>query len=216
MSPDIVWHAALIIYYSSWVAGTLFDTDMQELAYREFPRRGKWPGHAIAVVIILSAVAAALCWAEGDIKRFSVVLVLFIIVDHGAWRYLIWYLGPSVRKTELAYQESSDFLSLEILHVVVHQIQGNWKWWRLIVSLPTAGLICAFAFLVPIRLSFLEAINYLVPGLSANSATAIVASLLVIFWVLAVETWHWIIRVRTKISIEFLYQLSERYALRPL
>jgi hypothetical protein len=67
VSADIIWRIALVIYYLCWVFGTKFDTDIQELAYVEFSRKEKWPIEAIGVVLLLGAVAAVLCWAEGEL-----------------------------------------------------------------------------------------------------------------------------------------------------
>jgi hypothetical protein len=55
-----------------------------------------------------------------------------------------------------------------------------------------------------------------VPGLSTNDATSLIGSWLVLAWVLTVEVWHWLIRTKTKMALEFLDELRENYSLRPL
>jgi hypothetical protein len=82
VTPDIIWRAALIIYYLAWTAGTLFDTDIQEIALAEVPNRGKWPVHTFGVVAVLGIAAFVLCWAQGDIEKFAIALTIFVIVDH--------------------------------------------------------------------------------------------------------------------------------------
>ena len=215
LDASLVWHVALIIYYSSWIFGTRFDTDIQELAYEQFPHKEKWPLQAFGVVAILAVVAGALCWAEGNIERFAVALVIFMVVDHASWRYLIWYLRPAEIQSEEIYRKNRDFYSLEILRVVIAQIAGNWKWWRLSVGVPLAVLICAFAFADSVKAVILRGIQAQVPSISEADASAIVASWLVLAWVVAVETWHWTIRLKTRISLGYLEELRERYSLRP-
>jgi hypothetical protein len=139
-----------------------------------------------------------------------------MIVDYGSWRYLVRYLRPAVLKSEQVYREGRDFIALERLRTVTSQINGNWKWWRLSLGIPLAVSICAFAFLAPFRELLIQALRVLVPSLSANTAYSDIGSWLVLSWVVAVEVWHWLVRAKTKISLGFLNEFSERYSLRPL
>ena len=68
----------------------------------------------------------------------------------------------------------------------------------------------------PVRALFLQAINPGVSSLPTTDASSLVASWLVLAWVLIVEVWHWLVRLKTRISLEFLEELRDQYSLRPL
>src|SRR4051794_17038958 len=69
-APTILWHTGLALYYASWVFGTRFDVDVQELVYHEFPEQGRVPAHGYAVIAVLVIVAAILLWTEENVRRF--------------------------------------------------------------------------------------------------------------------------------------------------
>src|SRR5579871_1306384 len=95
-ASTVMWRGALIAYFWCWRFGSIFDTDIQELAYAYLPRGWRWRSYGI--VFLLIAVAAALVWSYGDIKWFAVTITLFFVVDHGGWRHLVSELAPFARK----------------------------------------------------------------------------------------------------------------------
>jgi hypothetical protein len=216
-SPDLIWKFALIIYYFAWVFGSLFDIELQEDAYVNIGRRRQehWPLASIATLAILFVVAVALFWSEGNIQRFAVVLCIFVFVDHAAWRYLIKFSRPAKKASEEFYREKRDFVALEKLNIIMYQIQGPWKWWRLCAGIPLTALIVGFAFSEPIR-SFINkaALNF-IPGLADTDVIPFMSGLLVLIFVLAVEAWHWTMRIYTKCSLRLLDKLDGKYEFRP-
>jgi hypothetical protein len=213
-TPDIIWRAALIIYFTAWTFGTLFDTNVQEIALASVPNKGRWPAHTFGVVILLAIVAFVLCWTRGDIQAFAIALTIFVLVDHAAWRYLVWFLKPSIQKSYATYTDAGDFFAIERLNVVTDQIEGNWKWLRLfIVALPVVLAINLFAFVEMARLGLAQITRLLLPSLSTNDAAALAASGLVMIFVLGMEMWHWAIRINTQVSLDLLERLSTRYRL---
>jgi hypothetical protein len=95
-TPLLLWHGGLSLYYLSWVFGTRFDVNIQELVYTGFPRRGKVPVHGFMTIFLLVAIAAILLWTERSAQRFAIALNIFIVVDHLAWIYLRWLLKDVV------------------------------------------------------------------------------------------------------------------------
>lgn len=137
-----------------------------------------------------------------------------MFVDHAAWRYLIRFVRPATLASEAYYRSSADYISLEKLRIVVHQVQGNWKWWRLCAGVPLTVTMVGFAFVEPVRTTLLGAVVSLAPSLSATAAIPLVGGLLVMSFVVAMETWHWVVRVRTMVSLGLLDEIGERYSLR--
>jgi hypothetical protein len=214
-TPDAIWRGSLIVYYLSWTAGTLFDTDIQEVHYVTVPNKGEWSLHTYVVVLILAVVAAALCLTEGNIEWFAIVLSVFIFVDHISWRYLIWYMKPAVDKSEEAYRSKGDWFAIEKLNVVVNQIEGNWKWWRLCVGIPIVLILDAFAFNGTVNTLLTSVSRSVIPNISYDDASFLCASILVMAFVVAVETWHWVIRINTIVSIRLLENLGAKFELIP-
>ncbi|MBL8667233.1 MAG: hypothetical protein JNM48_07215, partial [Rhodospirillales bacterium] len=104
-TPILLWHGGLALYYVSWVFGTKFDVDVQELVYVSFPRRGQVPVHGFVTVLLLVVAGAALLWTERDIQKFAIAIDIFIVADHVAWRYLIWLVKNVVRTSKNAYTQ---------------------------------------------------------------------------------------------------------------
>ena len=215
-SPDLLWKSGLIIYFLSWVRGSKFDVKLQRDHYKSLGimRQNQWPATSIAVLAMLIIIAAALAWSEGHIKRFAVVLCVFVLIDHAAWRYLIHRSKGPVNDTMDFRKRNNDFVELEKLKVVINQLHGNWKWWRLSVGLPLTALIVGFAFLEPVRLFVDKAISDFI-GISNAQADAVVGGLLVLLFVLAVEIWHWEIRLNTIYSLRILNKLGKSYIFEP-
>jgi hypothetical protein len=215
LTPDLIWRGAIVAYYLSWVKGTLFDTDVQELVYETVPNEGKWPLHSLAIVLLIGIAAAMLCWTQGDIKMFALALTVFVLIDHIAWRYLIWLLRPSIEQSERKYKDHKNYYALEKLTIVVNHIEGHWKWFRLaIVGIPVVVLTDLFAFSSAVQSTIGRTIQYIVPGLPAADATAFAASTLVLLFVLGMESWIWYVRINTKVAIDVLDSLGKKYKLR--
>src|SRR5262245_4592348 len=144
---DIVWKAALIIYFFAWVWGALWDVGSQERVYLEAPNRGKMPWQAIAIVAAVSILAAVLVWVDTFVQ-FVGALALFTTVDHAAWRYLVGFLRPMIQLAREEYVRSDDTIGLEQLRLVEHQICGTWKWWRAIVGVVGILVMLALALVM--------------------------------------------------------------------
>jgi hypothetical protein len=215
VNPEIPWHLTLAIYYLCWVRGTLVDTDTQELAYAGFPSGDKWPIQAFGAIAMLAIVAAALLWAEGDIERFAALLLLFTIVDHALWRYLVTYLKSAGDRSQRIYRERDDYFSLEILKVVVRQVQGPWKWFRFGIGLFMVAVICAYAYLASVRASLVAIVASTVQGPSSDELASVIGCGLVFVWIVLMEGWHWPERYRTRVSISLIEELRSMYALQP-
>jgi len=206
-AADFVWKSALIIYFFAWVWGTLFDVNIQEIVYLEAPDRGKMPFSAIGIAAAIIVVGAVLVWVD-SFPRFVGALVVFFVIDHAAWRYLVNFLKPIIQGSQEEYQRGEDFIGMEQLRLVDYQICGSWKWWR--------GAMGA----ILIVLMLASALTYLPDQTLAIGRVQISWGFLqassILFWVLAMELWYWVIRLKTKIAIDALEALRGRYELRQI
>jgi hypothetical protein len=104
---------------------------------------------------------------------------------------------------------------LEKLNIVTYQIQGNWKWWRLTGIMPIVILLNAFAFSDTIHSYLATTIKSLLPSFSHQNINIFVSGTLLLCFVLIAEIWNWVIRIKTKVSLNFIEGLSDKYKLFP-
>jgi hypothetical protein len=215
-ASDLIWRLALIAYYWCWRFGCIFDTDIQELAYASLPGKGKWNSRNYGIVALLIVVAVLLCWTRGQVTYFSLTLTAFFFADHIGWRHIVRELDPHARKSAREFRAASEYFALERLRIVRAQIQGNWKWWRMVAGAIIVLMIDLFAFNADFRTLTAQTIQSLRPDVSAQDAASFAYSLLVAAFVVTMEVWHYTIRLKTKISLATLDDLSERYKLERL
>jgi hypothetical protein len=55
----------------------------------------------------------------------------------------------------------------------------------------------------------------MLPSFSFQDASAFVSGALLSCFVLVAEVWHWLIRIKTIVSLDFIDKLSGKYALSP-
>jgi hypothetical protein len=213
-TPVVLWHIGLGVYFASWIYGTKFDVDVQELVYDEFPSQGKMPVHGLVVILLLAVGAIILLWTQEHIQRFAIAISIFFVVDHLAWLYVIRFVKPIVTSSRKKYKEElKNYFLLEALEVVSYQIQGNLKLWRLTGGIPLVILINAFAFSNTVQ-SYITSITMsLLPQFSINDANAFIAGVLVVCFVAFMEIWSWSLRIKTKVSLGFINKVSVKYDL---
>lgn len=213
-ASHVIWRGSLILYFWCWRYGCVKDTDIQELAYASLPNKGKWSYRSYGIVLALILVASALLYAYGDIELFSVTLTIFFVVDHVGWRHLVRELAAEGESSRELFIKKRDYFSFERLTIVRAQIQGNWKWWRMVAGTIIIGTINAFAFIPAVRAAMISPLDVAKPGLSSQEAELFVYSLLVCLFVIVMEVWHYWIRLRTWHLLECIDDLSEKYSLR--
>jgi hypothetical protein len=215
VASDLLWRSSLVIYYWCWIFGSYFDTNIQELAYASFPGKGKWPVQAFGALFLLVLVAGALLGAQGNITYFSLALAAFVTVDHLLWFYLKHVLKDSARDSRAEYKKGHRYYDLEILNAVDYQVQGPWKYRRLVAGATIVLVINLFAFSQIFRGFFVQAVELAAPWLSVQDATNLAYSLLVLLFVGVMEVWHWFMRFSTTMELKVLNTLSENYELTP-
>jgi hypothetical protein len=212
-TSDLMWRGALVVYLWCWRFGCIFDTDIQELAYVSLPGKGQWRLRSYGIVALLVAVAVLLLWTQGNFRYFATALTVFVIVDHVGWRHIIHQMNPEARRSMKIFRKEEDYFAVEKLNAVRAQIQGNWKWWRLIAGGLIVIFVDAFAFIDPFRTLIVTSVQSIKPGISSDEAAQFSFSIFVVAFVVVMEVWHYVLRLKTKISINLIDQLSEKYVL---
>jgi hypothetical protein len=213
--PTYIRRIVLALYYACWVAGTTIDANIQKEVYRNDPERGNVSREAVIAVAGLFVVAAFLLWASTSDERISVALVPFLIVNIIAWRVLVHRVHPIITATALKYEKQGKFHRLEQLHVVRGYIAGWWQWARFALM----GLIViaanVFTFSASAR-SFASRTlqDFLPPNTAAAVPTLLPVAALCLF-VIAAETWIWVLRARNAIALRTIGALARRYTLKP-
>ena len=204
-ATDVVWKSALILFFTSWIWGTSYDTDMQELVYLSAPKKGQLPLHAIGVSVMIAIVMSVLLWVP-DYQTFTLVLILFWLINLIAWRYLVWFIvGSMIASSEVTYRENQDYFGLEKLKIVENYICGRWQWWRFIFG----GILC----LAMIVLAISPQENYFIPVANISVSQSFIHSMSIFLFVTLMETWIWVVRIKSRVSIDVLDDFRNRYSI---
>lgn len=203
---DVVWKTALIIYFFAWVWGTLWDVALQERVYLEAPNKGNMPWQAVGMAAAICIVGAVLVWVD-TFLQFVGALALFTTVDHAAWRYLVSFLQPMFQQAREEYGKLDDAIGLEQLQLVENQVCGTWKWWRAIVGIVWIFVMLALALEMSPENS-IKAGRVELPWGFVQAAS-------ILIWVLLMEIWHWRVRIVTRVGVDTLEHLRDKYRLAP-
>lgn len=193
-NPDfstVLWKAALVIYFFSWVLGADSDTEMQADIYLNAPHGGRLTKQDIGAILGIAVGFGILCYVSDSYRGFAVVLTLFWGFNILAWRYMVGVLQGPIRQSYASYGRTARYIDIEKVRVVERYIDGTWQWWRFGVGAALALAMDALAFFVD------------VPEGYAHGT--------IFFFVIFVEGWIWLMRWRTKVSLKVLEDLNERY-----
>jgi hypothetical protein len=192
-NPDIstvLWKTALVIYFFSWVFGADSDTEMQSEVYLAAPHKGRLGKQDLGVMLGIVAGFVVLCIVGNNHRWFALALTGFWTINILAWRYMVRMLKTPLHQSYVTYGRAKQYVEMEKLRAVERYITGEWQWWRFAIGAVLAAAMNVFAF-VELR-----------PGYAEAS---------IFFFVVFVESWMWLMRVRTKLSLRVLDDLSERY-----
>lgn len=94
LNPDILRRFTLFLYYSCWVAGSSFDTNMMEDVYYIDAGRARLPANAIILLVVFGAVTALMLWMAGNNQGFSLLLDVFFFINVLGIIYIQNFLSP--------------------------------------------------------------------------------------------------------------------------
>jgi hypothetical protein len=192
-NPDIatvLWKSALVIYFFSWVFGADSDTEMQSEVYLAAPHGGRLTKQDIGVMLGIVAGFVVLCVVGNNHRWFALALTGFWTINVVAWRYMVGALKTPLHQSYVKYGRAKEYVEMERLRAVERYVTGPWQWWRFGLGAVLAAAMNVFAFVEPR------------PGYAEAS---------IFIFVVFVEAWIWIMRLKTKIALRALDDLSERY-----
>ena len=188
----VLWRTALVIYFLSWVLGGDSDTEMQADVYLTAPHGGRLTRHDVGAIVALALGFGVLCYVSSKDYRWSALaLTGFWALNVLVWRYMVGVLKGSIQHSYMSYGRAAAYIDMEKVRVVERYIDGSWQWWRFGVGAVLALAMDALVFFVD------------VPEGYAHGS--------ILFFVVVVEAWIWWMRSRTKVSLNVLEDLSERY-----
>lgn len=187
----VLWKAALVIYFFSWIFGAESDTEMQADVYYAAPHGGRLTKVDIGAILSIAVGFIVLCYVADNYRLFALALTVFWVVNVGAWRYMVGVLKASIAQSYMNYGRSDRYIDMEKVRVAERYVDGNWQRWRFGVGAALALVMDALAFFVDLPEGYAHGSIFL--------------------FVVFVEAWIWLMRARAKVSLKVLDDLSERY-----
>jgi hypothetical protein len=192
----VILQIALALYFSCWVAGTITDTNFQEMVYTTAPHGGKFPKKGFLICLLLAAIFGIMCWVQ-TARQFAIVLTLFWFVNIGGWMYLTRSLLPSaINSSRKKERDAKNYAGVRKLEIVQEHICGNWQWRRFAAG---GAVIAATDALV-----FSPALRNAARNLSRNISNDLLIALCLLGYILVMEGWIWYKRLEVMISLKFI------------
>ncbi|MGA7810030.1 hypothetical protein, partial [Bradyrhizobium sp.] len=113
------------------------------------------------------------------------------------------------------YTAERKFYELEILNMVESYMFGRWKMWRLIGGATIVIGADVFAFNQASQEVTAGAVRTICPWLSSGDAILLSYSVVFLVYVLVIESWLWLNRIRTYLRLDTLEYLNGLYHLSP-
>jgi hypothetical protein len=206
VSAKIVFKGAMALYYACWVAGTTWDTDDQELLYSVAPREGKLPWNGIATAVILATVFGVLCWIPSD-RIFAVVLALFLAVNVLSWRYLVTRITrKAIRDAMMVHMKNKNFCETACLEIWTRYLDAPWQWYRFAAGAVVIGML---------NLVIFTGLAGFISHKSSHLSTDLLTTIGIVLFILVMESWIWIMRVKTRVGIHTVRELTTMYEISP-
>jgi hypothetical protein len=185
---DFVWDGTLIIYFASWIFGAESDAEVQGEVYLTAPNKGQLTAQDLMIAGSIAGAFAVLLLLRHKPHLLAGAMTLFWLGNILAWRYLVNLLKTTINKSRATYRRNKEYIGLEKLNVVQRYISGQWQWWRFGLGAVLIIAVDVFAFMDVIDIEM---------GL--------------VFFVGFVESWIWMERARTNVSLRILDDLHEKY-----
>ena len=204
MSSTIL-RISFIIYYLSWVYGSLFDMIIYDLSLISSKEEKGITIKDYAVALIIIIVFSLLLYSNNNLY-IAITLSLFWIVDWLAHHYLLKYqINPLLRESEIEYKKMNNLWNFLRLESTKNYIAGRWKITRYYVGIPILVILLTFSF----ENIFSTNLNNYFHILSND----FIFSLIFFIFVLSMESWIWFIRLNTKLTMNIISKNEDNYLL---
>ncbi len=216
LNPDILRRITLFIYYSCWVAGATFDTNIMEDVHYVEPDRARLPANAIILIVAFGAVTALLLWFAGDDKGFAILLDIFFVYNIFGIVYINNYLKPISEASRNAYLHGHKYVSLIQLTIVSQYLRGAWQWHRFLAGALILIALNVVCFSTTSSRFLAEFITHRLPVLGAVTVFQLLPSVLLLVFVGVIEAWIWYKRLVTALSLSVVDRLGRSYVISPM
>jgi hypothetical protein len=108
-----------------------------------------------------------------------------------------------IQQAREEYGSKDDAIGLEQLQLIENQVCGTWKSWRAIV-----GFVWIFAMLA---LALAMSPENSIKAGRVELPWGFVQAASILIWVLLVEIWHWRVRIVTRVGVDTLEHLRDKY-----
>ncbi len=213
--PDLLLKLTLALYYSCWVFGSTFDTNLQMSVYVRDPNRGLFPKFAYALLIGFGAAAAILLWASKEEAYFAFVLTGFVAFNILGFFYILRYVKPIMAASKEQYEIKRDYFGLEQLDLVITYMSGRWQSLRFTVMVLLAIAMNVIVFSDSARGLVASLVAAIAPPVNAQTIDRLIPSLSFLVFVLVAEGWIWAQRLRVRTAIDLVEGLAAKYIVRP-
>lgn len=211
-----VWKVLIAVYYLCWIKGLNHDIDLQELVYSTGPEGNKLRLPEFAVIALIVLVAVGLIWSIRDERYFAAFLTIFFALNVISWRFLLRRIRPIVANSVDAYHEEEDWFAKERLAAFSSYIAGEWQWQRFLAMGAVLVVLIMVTFVVSLR-GFISHSLVALDGELPDTAqtSALLAPALFLLFTVVEESWIWIRRLRTDLTLSITSDLEEKYKIEP-
>jgi hypothetical protein len=215
-NPQYVQDVILSVYILCWALGTKMDTSTQKSVYLIDPMGGEIRLSSFFAVGSLAAISLGLLLVRRNELYFSIAMAVFTSIDVLAWLYLRhWFLPSIIKATQEKYEHDKDYFGVIKLKSVEAQVTGSWKWYRQVV-LSVVVMCMISSALVPqvkqgIAVAVQKTLHLLSFSVPVEQLSLLEPDLLLFFFVLISEVWHWLYRLRTYWTIRVISELETKY-----
>jgi hypothetical protein len=205
LSARAVFKATMFVYYTCWIAGTKWDTDDQELLYSVAPGDGTLPSRGILTAVLLAALFGLLCWVPSP-RVFAILLGLFLALNVVSWRFLVTRITRKATGDARQLNASrKNYGEVACLQIWNRYMDGRWQWYRFLAGALLIIAINAMAF------SGLH--DVFLAGLRMTLEMLMTIGIMLFIGVM--ESWIWVMRIKTRYGIEAIREVSNEYSLSP-
>lgn len=204
---DFLFTISLVVFYFSWVFGTMFDLNVQDLVYEHTSKKSSMSKKVGAIIftILLLAVFCIL-YLTDTYKKFAIVLVIFCIIDCSCRYYIIKFFVPDIIKESYKkYLDNKEYSYYLMLQIVEKFVTGKWHIWRFAIGFL---LICTILIMTIYDLQVTVA-NFL-----KVSSPALVCSLSIFIFLIIFLGWQWWQRFKMKAQLNLAQSIEEEYELK--
>lgn len=210
-SSQALIRLALILLYMGWFFGLRIEVDIQKSVATSDSEQGRIPRNILIAVPILVLMAFIVLWASKEEGYLSLALGAFLIADFFFYIATARKISQWLQSSESDYKQANDYVGLLQVSIVRDYVQGRWHYVRFLLMAVTISIIILFLYNHNIRDFILSYLRYVAGDLSPEIISPLLPGILILFYVAVFESWQWIMRLRTSLSLRLLDEMSKKY-----